>query len=109
VLVLGIDLGLAVAKDEVTLDNLHLTLPLAVDRVVDEEVALRKRGVSKKGPTFSRSVRPANSHHVVSVEERIVNADDLNLGVGSSDASNEAANATEAVDTDLDLARHQVI
>jgi hypothetical protein len=40
-------------------------------------------------------------YHVVSIEERIVNANNLDLGMGRSNASNKATNSTKAVDPNL--------
>lgn len=50
--------------------------------------------------------RREEAHHVLSIEEGIVDADNVDLGVSGSDAGDEATNAAEAVDTNVDLLGH---
>lgn len=44
--------------------------------------------------------------HVLSIKEGIIDANEVDLRVGSGDASDEATDAAKAIDTNVDLLRH---
>lgn len=64
-------------------------------REKDEHVLLGEQIVTKA------------SHHIIRIEERIVDADNLDLRMSGGDAGDEATDATKAVNTNVDGTRHE--
>jgi hypothetical protein len=68
----------------------------------ERRTSRRKKGDNEKGIEFRSSGCLSGTYGVVSLNERVVDSDDLDVGVLDSVAEDDAANATEAVDANLD-------